>query len=174
MKPTLYGTFGYLGAGKTYFSRRFSEKEKLVHLSGDMIRTSLFKKPQYTKEENEMVFGLMDVLAADILSKGLSVIYDVCLNKKEHRERLRQIARENGASFKTVWIHTDESIALARLNDPALTSTPERQYITFMSDPLKIFDRVKNEMERPEQDVIMIEGTKGFTQQYADFLEQNT
>jgi predicted kinase len=50
-KPFLILFYGYPGAGKTYFSRQFTETIQAAHMQADRIRGELFETPQYDKQE---------------------------------------------------------------------------------------------------------------------------
>src|SRR5665213_3533770 len=72
-KPFLLLFYGYPGAGKTYFARQFCDNVQAAHLQADRVRGELFEKPQYDKQENEVVGHLMDYMAEESLAARLSV-----------------------------------------------------------------------------------------------------
>jgi hypothetical protein len=54
--------------------------------------------------------------ASFILSEGSSVVADAVFDNAVNRERIEKAAREAGASFVGVWLHTNPSILLQRVS----------------------------------------------------------
>jgi predicted kinase len=113
-KPFLLMLYGFPGSGKTYFARQFSEGVQAAHLQADRIRSELFEKPRYDKQENDIVAQLMEYMAHEFLSAGVSVIYDVNAARAKQRHMLRGLARSNQAAPLVVWFQTDADTAFAR------------------------------------------------------------
>jgi predicted kinase len=113
-KPFLLLLFGYPGAGKTYFARQFCDNVKAAHLQADRIRGELFEEPRYDKQENDIVRQLMDYMAAEFLSAGLSVAYDVNAARTKQRRQLYDIAYKHGATPLLVWFQMDQDTAFGR------------------------------------------------------------
>jgi predicted kinase len=68
---------GLPGTGKTFLINKISELyPRIVVLSRDETRLKLFKDPEYTKEENEIINALLLVLVNDNLKNGCSVVID--------------------------------------------------------------------------------------------------
>ena len=51
-KPVLIVLFGYPGTGKSYFAKNITKKINSVHVRPDKLRSELFEKPRFDKEEN--------------------------------------------------------------------------------------------------------------------------
>lgn len=113
-KPFLLLFYGYPGAGKTYFARQFCENVQAAHLQSDRIRGELFEKPQYDKQENGIVSQLMDYMAQEFLSAGLSVAYDLNAARAKQRRRLCDMAYRCGAQPLLVWFQMDQETAFGR------------------------------------------------------------
>lgn len=113
-KPFLMMFYGYPGAGKTYFSRQLAENMQVAHLQSDRIRAELFTKPRYDQAENEVVTRLMEYMAEEFLSAGISVAYDANAPRAKQRQMLRDVARRNGASPLLVWFQMDKETAFTR------------------------------------------------------------
>ena len=77
IKPLLIMVYGYPGAGKSYFSRELSEQMKAAHISSDKISNKLFNRPAKSTQEVNLVSKIMILMTQEILSSGLSVIYDI-------------------------------------------------------------------------------------------------
>lgn len=113
-KPFLLMLYGYPGAGKTYFARQLCENIQAAHLQADRIRSELFEQPQYDKRENDVVAQLMNYMAQEFLSAGVSVVYDVNAMRAKQRYTLRDLARRHHAAPLLVWFQMDQDTAFAR------------------------------------------------------------
>lgn len=106
--------YGYPGAGKTYFARQFCENVQAAHLQADRIRSELFEQPRYDKQENDIVRQLMDYMAEEFLSAGVSVAYDANVFRTKQRRALYNMARACRAQPLLVWFQMDQDTAFAR------------------------------------------------------------
>ncbi len=113
-KPFLIMLYGFPGAGKTYFARQFCENIQAAHIQGDRIRHELFNEPRYDKRENEIVDQLMNYMAEEFLTSGVSVVYDVNAGRAKQRYMLRALARRCHATPLLVWFQMDSDTAFAR------------------------------------------------------------
>lgn len=172
-KLLLIGMFGYPGSGKTFFSERLTKEKGWMHLSSDRVRPMMFEKPTYTRPEHQVVGRFMDYLAKEFLVHGVSVVYDVNLNFRENRKRLRKLARQAGAEFKLVWMQTDEELALRRLEKHRSPKQGTKKDI-YPAIPPEVFYELKAEMEHPakSESVICIDGSQPFKKQLSSFLKQ--
>src|SRR6476469_9492960 len=96
-KPLLIMLYGFPGAGKTYFARQLCENIQAAHVQGDRIRGELFAQPRWDAQENGVVNQLMEYMAGEFLSAGISVVYDVNAMRASQRRALRDLARKAGA-----------------------------------------------------------------------------
>jgi predicted kinase len=113
-KPFLLLLYGFPGSGKTYFARQFCEKLQAAHLQADRIRSELFEQPRYDKQENDVVMQLMDYMAEEFLTAGLSVVYDVNAMRSAQRHVLRDLARRCHAQTLLIWLQIDADSAFSR------------------------------------------------------------
>jgi predicted kinase len=113
-KPFLLMLYGFPGAGKTYFARQLSDNIQAAHLQADRIRSELFEEPRHDKKENEIVTQLMNYMAEDFLTAGVSVVYDVNALRARQRHDLRALARRGGAKPLLVWFQMDQDTAFGR------------------------------------------------------------
>ena len=158
----LLATLGYPGSGKTHFSERFSKESDFFHLNSDIVRLTLFPKPKYDPPESAIVFRMMDFLAGAFLNAGVSVIYDANSTKIAYRERLRRIAKKNGAQYLLLRFMTPLPVALARIKKRrALRSELKKRYYRPIDDGV-LFE-IRAEMEEPKKEsFLVIDGTKPY------------
>lgn len=114
-KPILIMLYGFPGSGKTYFARKLSETINLAYISNDRIRGELFEKPRYDKAEDTIVQHLMEYMAEEFLSSGVSVIMDMNAAMATQRKTLRELARKKRAKSLLVWFQIDADSAYARI-----------------------------------------------------------
>lgn len=146
-KPSLIVLYGFPGSGKTHFSRQLCEDINAAHVHGDRIRYELFESPRYDTQENDIVEHLMNYMAQEFLSAGVSVIYDINATRQKKRRELRDLARSLHSVPILVWLQIDIDSAFQRLlkrdrrrNDDKFASPlPDRaqfeQQIAVMQNP---------------------------------------
>lgn len=168
--PTLYLMMGYPGAGKTTVAALIAELTGATHIWTDRVRVNEFQGPHYTDEENQALYAELNAKAARMLKGGKSVVFDATFNLRKDREKLCNIARENGADCLTVFVQTPLSVAKDRATHNA-KSQPTR----LLGDmPPDLFERIANHLEPPtdQERFVTIHG-KGVTSEVVrDALEQ--
>lgn len=115
-KPVLVLLYGFPGSGKTHFARQFAEGVQAAHVHSDRIRSELFEKPRYDKQENDVIIQLMNYMTEEFLAAGLSVVYDMNSMRARQRHELRELARRSGATPLVVWFQIDTESAFVRSN----------------------------------------------------------
>ncbi len=103
------------GAGKTYFARQLCDRVQAAHVQGDRIRYELFEKPRYDKQENGIVTHLMDYMTEELISAGVSVVYDTNAMRVGQRRALRELAKKAHAEVLLIWLQIDVESAFARI-----------------------------------------------------------
>lgn len=100
----------------------------------------------------------MNSQAADMLSRGESVVFDTAFNLYKDREHMREIAAENNAVCKLIWVKTDR--ALAEKRALGYGSSPLRPLHHDMSPA--DFKRISDKLEIPQadEDYTELDGTK--------------
>ncbi|HSX47871.1 MAG TPA: ATP-binding protein [Patescibacteria group bacterium] len=114
LKPFILLLYGYPGTGKTYFARQLSDHVNAAHLQGDRIRSELFEKPRYDKQENTVISQILKYLCEEFLSAGVSVIYDINALRLSQRRALYDLAYRNHAASQLIWFQMDADSAFAR------------------------------------------------------------
>jgi predicted kinase len=114
-KPVLILLYGYPGSGKTYFSRQLVDEVNIANLQADRIRTEMFENPTYTQQEDAVVQRIMNYLTEELLSAGVSVIYDTNALRLSQRKALKDIATRAKAVDVIVWFQIDVESAFTRV-----------------------------------------------------------
>lgn len=165
-QPVLFLTLGFPGSGKTYFARRFARDFNLVHLNSDFVRSELFINPEYTLTENKILFRGMDLMVAQLLNQGVSIIYDANVTKKVYRQRLYKMAKNYRSDQLLIWFQTPVEVARKRLakrvNDG---SKSQRRFQVYVDDD--VLNRIKDEEEHPttQENHVVIDGTLPYQKQ---------
>jgi predicted kinase len=162
-KPTLIMLYGFPGSGKTHFARQFSEYIHAAHVQGDRIRYELFEKPQYDKQENEVVSHLMEYMAEEFLHAGISVIFDINAVRLSQRRALRDMARKAHAAHALIWLQIDPESAFMRASTRDRRKSDDKYA---MPIDRTIFDRQITNMQNPrDEDYVVISGKHTFNSQ---------
>ena len=163
--PTLFVTFGFPGSGKTYFSKRLAKDLGAFHLNSDRLRSEIFPSKLYSPEDNKTVFGVMDYIAEELLSRSMSVLYDANVTKRIFRKRLQKIAKKAEANYLVLWIQVPLELALKRVRDRTkLTTELQRKYEVPIDEETVL--RLKSQMEDPVGEAnIILDGTKTYKSQ---------
>lgn len=138
---------GYPGAGKTSVAEKIAEKTGAVHLNSDWFRLHMYKKPTFSQEEHDSLYGNLDYLCELILSTGKSVIYDANLNRYQHRQEKYDIAKKTGAETKLIFVKTDKETARRRATIEADKNPRHRPYGNMK---MPTFERLVSEIELPK------------------------
>ena len=154
-KSVLIVTIGAPGSGKSYFAERICRDYRLIHLRSDRIRDHVFIRPTYSKAENNRLFGLMDFLTDELLSRGVGVVYDANATKRDFRKRLRGIARKHKATYVILWVHT-----------PLKTALKRAQSRSYHPVGIPVVLGIHRETEKPKSEpFIIFDGTKSYKTQ---------
>jgi predicted kinase len=153
IQPILVYMYGLPGAGKTFVSRQLAEALGIVHVSSDRLRFELFDEPHYDRSEYQIISHLMDYMTGEFLNNGLSVVYDISVNRLADRRQLRDMARKLGAKELMVWVQTDAETAWQRSKLRDHRKTDDKY-----SKPLnrEIFDRFLNLMQNPQDEYYLV------------------
>jgi predicted kinase len=170
-KPLLILVYGFPGAGKTYFARQLCDQLQAAHVQGDRIRSELFEQPRYDKEENAVVNQLMDYMAEEFLSAGLSVVYDANAMRYAQRHALRDMARRHKAQPLLVWLQIDPETAFLRASKRDRRKIDDK-YAAPMDQ--SSFEALANGMQNPRnvEDYMVISGKHVFPTQFSALVKR--
>ncbi len=155
--PTLYLLMGLPGSGKTTTAKQISTITSAVHLSSDDYRLNLFNQPQFTQDEHESLYKILDYMCEVLLKNGISVVYDANLNRYIHRDEKYRLAKKLGV--KTVLVHLSVHKQLAKERRLA---TQHHGLVPKHETPHDMFERIAGVLEIPGNDEphIELDGTK--------------
>jgi predicted kinase len=156
-RPTLYIFVGYPGAGKTTAAKLIHDKTGATHLWADHERLKMFSHPSHSATENNQLYDYLNALTGSLLKEGKSVIFDTNFNFDRDRKHLSNIAKQNGAITKIIWISTPKDIAKKRaVHDANLRNG----YQLLMSEGQ--FDTIASHLEPPAENeyAVKIDGTE--------------
>lgn len=170
-KPILVLLYGMPGSGKTFFARQLSEQLQVAHLQADRIRSELFQKPSYSKEENTVIASLMAYMTGEFLHNGVSVIYDVNNARTANRRVLRNLANKYKAETIQVWLQIDPDTAFNRAIKRD-RRTADDHYAQEMTPA--IFRQALTEMQNPDmtEKYVVVSGKHVFNMQKNAFYRE--
>ena len=123
-RPVLIVVCGLPGAGKSYFSRLLTEQVSLLVLESDSLRKVLFPRPTYKSTESTQLFTAIHILIAELLEKGVPVLFDATNLVESHRQRLYHIAVRAGTKLVLIQLTAPPSVVRERLEGRAAGIDP--------------------------------------------------
>lgn len=101
-------------SGKTLLSNNLSGLLGMAQVSSERLRYELFEDPRYDKTEQQIISQLMNYMTEQYIKNGVSVVYDISLNRNVDRKHLRDLARKLNAHLMLIWLQIDIDSAWAR------------------------------------------------------------
>lgn len=146
-KTTLYIIQGFIGAGKTTFSRKLALETDAIHLNPDEWVSKLYSKEEYMKNWNMCFDETVNLLwnkTTEYLLSGHDVIFDMGFWYKKDRNFARTLANECKANFKHYYLYVSDDILKERI----VSDRPKH----WAKIHLENFDQNKQNFEEPEED----------------------
>ena len=169
-KQVLITLYGLPGSGKSFFSRQAGEMLGIPVISSDRIRYELFEKPTYSKDEQQVVLNIMNVMLEDYLKVGMSVIYDVSLSRQSDRKALREFTKKQNVSTMLLWIQADAETCFIRAKTRDRRKADDR-YSTEMTRELMA--TIESQMQAPSnEDAVVVSGKHLFESQKNVFIRK--
>lgn len=171
ISPVLILTYGFPGAGKTYFSRQLAEAIDIVHLEQDRVRYELFQEPKYSKSENTALTRISTYMVSEFLKAGISVILDTNALRLSQRKVLREVARQHKASTLVVWFQIDPDTAFMRSQARDRRKNDDKYAVSYDPDS---FRQMAEYMQNPDptEDMIVISGKHSFPGQLSTTVKK--
>lgn len=171
MRPVLFYTVGYPGAGKTTLAVSLKYWLDAVHLRADKIGLELFRFPTFSAAERQAVHQEMHYRAIDAIQSGTSVIYDAATNTRAQRGAVAALGEKLGVPTIGLWVQVPTELAMNRagkLRDSRLAG-PVARII-----PPAIFMQYVQAFETPTQDeaCIVVSGEAPYALQYRRLQRQ--
>lgn len=113
--PFLVVVSGLPGTGKSYFCRQLARRLAATILESDALRKALFSKPDYRAEESTRLFRLIHRLIAELLARGIPLIFDATNLSERRREYLYRIAERALARLVIVRTEAPPGLVYERL-----------------------------------------------------------
>ena len=178
-KTYLFMMMGHSGSGKSYFVRQLVEKMPLVRLNGDTLRIEMYGSVEELDRyksldptlSREKIFNALDYMTKQILSAGYSVVYEANNNKRSIREDKERLAVQYNAIPIVVWVQTSAEEAVRRVQVREVAPDARR----FDDGKAReVVDRHIANTDEPgdDENVIKIDGTIPFEEQYESFKKQ--
>ncbi len=153
-RPILYMMLGFPGAGKTTTAEIIAQLTGAIHLSSDQFRLHMIKKPQKTPAEHEAVYGALDYMTEQLLSHGVSTIYDANLNHYQYRQEKYRICQQTDAQPVLIWINVSPELASKRATELGQHDKTRRPWGNLSRE---VFDKIIREFEPPHKNEPAIE-----------------
>jgi predicted kinase len=146
---------GPTGAGKTTYAKALAERARGVRFSIDEWMATLFwpdappaasldwALQRISRCEEQMVG-----VAEQLVARGVDVVFDVGLSRREHRDRLRFRALALGAEVKMHYLDVDRETRRARVQRRNVDRT--ETYSFHVTD--EMFDFMESYFEPPSDD----------------------
>jgi predicted kinase len=145
-KPILRIVQGFIGSGKTTYSKLLSEKTGSIRLNADEYCEDTFSKEELEQDWNSCFSKAISdlyIIAEKYLKTGQSVILDFGFWDKKSRDYARNLATKVGVDFQHIYLDTPDDIIMSRLK--------ERSGVIAASN-LSNFDKLKRAFELPQSD----------------------
>ena len=110
-KPLVLMVIGIPGAGKSFFTRQFSDTFGAPLVSYDMLRTELYAEEPYDKQQVEIVSKIANIQVIELLKTKKTIIVDGLGDTRKERLDIRKIASEADYDTLIVWVQTDNATA---------------------------------------------------------------
>lgn len=178
-KPIIYILLGAPGSGKSHFARNLAKEISTVHFNSDAMRMAIFKSRQetnkiYHSEDrailNTYTFGALNYAAEAALLSGCSVMYDACNNTQQERVDIVRAMPKDSVPI-VIWVQTPLELAVRRAIARSETKSDRK---LSPEEASKYIEKVASEIEAPSanENLITIDGTVTFEQQYESFKKQ--
>jgi predicted kinase len=152
---TVHFICGSTGAGKTTYAVALAQRAKAVRFTIDEWMANLFvaDRPvpstlQWALERTARCEAQMWAVADDLVARGIDVVFDIGLSRREHRDRFRARASQTAAAIKMHFLDVPRDTRRARIH--ARNAARSGPYAVEVSD--EMFDWMEQWFEQPSDD----------------------
>ncbi len=145
-KPVLIIVQGFLGAGKTTFSKNLAKEENAVRMNADEWCFENFLTEELEANWDGCFAQAVQTIwqsAEELLAQGKNVVMDLGFWSLPSREHARGIAKAAHAAFRHYYVYAPDEILISRLK--------QRQGAIAESN-LARFEEIKKSFEEPLPD----------------------
>jgi predicted kinase len=143
INPAFVVVSGLPGTGKSFFCRKLAERSSFCILESDVLRKTLFVRPDYSPEESSRLFLVCHHLIEILLESGIPVILDATNLSEHNREQLYRIGKKTGAKLILVRIEAPSELVYQRLQNRKM----RMDYDNRSDADWNIYKKMKPEMD---------------------------
>ena len=144
-KPICYLICGFLGAGKTTYSKKLAKEKNAIHLNADEWCMKLFTKDEYEKNWEDCFLKTMEYLwqkADEYSNLQKSVIFDIGFWTKQSRTEAITKATKLGFRPIIYYIYAPDNILKERIS---------KRQGAIAENNIKHFNETKKLFETPDK-----------------------
>lgn len=150
-KPTVYVICGFIGAGKTTFSKKLASETGAIHITKDGWMVQIFGNNAPTMEDFSTLDNNVSKLATDFAFKlvehGIDVILDEGFWTKSQREELKKRIEKAGAKWVLYYVSTPADEMKKRVLNRS--KNPDKESFEISDE---MFDSYLKYWQPPEED----------------------
>ncbi len=149
-QPTVYLICGFLGAGKTTYSKKLAQNTGAIHLNPDEICMQRYSPEEYENNWETCFAQTIDCLwqeIATLIKQNKDVIFDMGFWTKSSREQAVEKIKQMNGIPKIYYIYAPDTVLKQRLT----TRTGK-----IAEQNLLNFDILKKSFEEPSQDEVFV------------------
>jgi predicted kinase len=151
---TVHFVCGSTGAGKTTYAVALARRAKAVRFTIDEWMGNLFvaDRPatpnlEWALQRTARCEAQMWALADDLVARGIDVVFDIGMSRREHRDQFRARASQTAAAIKMHYLDVPREVRKARV--AARNAQPSATH-TYVSE--EMFDWMEQWFEPPSDD----------------------
>ncbi len=128
-KPFLFLVCGLTGTGKSTIAQKIAVDYHAMYLNSDIIRKTkagidkyeqhhdAFNKGLYDPKNIEIIYEKIAESATENLQNKKNVVLDATFQKKKHRDRMYQLAKDTSSHLVIIYCRCPDDIVKKRLDD---------------------------------------------------------